>query len=224
MKDCTYYDLLGVPMDATDEEITNAKNFLVKRLHPDSNIGSSYDTTLYIQNVLDAYHILSDPKKRRIYDRRIRNPIRREDRSDRMSRSADNTPLSPNFAPFWEAANKLNELVNIGSGILKQKRWGRQEMPEDKVNELSKLASKAEIHIKVLESGDIPRKYWVSHAMNWLLFQCSQHRDLSYAMLYSMYDSYLEQCKSNLEKRKIASQCTVFLTNLDKIMACQITN
>ena len=27
MKECTYYDLLGVPMDATDEEITNAKNF-----------------------------------------------------------------------------------------------------------------------------------------------------------------------------------------------------
>ena len=52
MKECTYYDLLGVPMDATDEEIISAKNFLVKKLHPDANINSTYDTTTYIQNVL----------------------------------------------------------------------------------------------------------------------------------------------------------------------------
>ena len=77
MKECTYYDLLGVPMDATDEEITNAKNFLVKRLHPDANIDSKFDTTTYIQNILYAYRILSNPDKRRVYDRRIRNPIRR---------------------------------------------------------------------------------------------------------------------------------------------------
>ena len=54
MKECTYYDLLGVPMDATDEEITNAKNFLVKKLHPDANIDSKFDTTTYIQNILYA--------------------------------------------------------------------------------------------------------------------------------------------------------------------------
>ena len=77
MKECTYYDLLGVPMDATDEEITNAKNFLVKKLHPDANIDSKFDTTTYIQNILYAYRILSNPDKRRVYDRRIRNPIRR---------------------------------------------------------------------------------------------------------------------------------------------------
>ena len=218
MKDCTYYDLLGVPMDATEEEITNAKNFLVKRLHPDANMGSSYDTTLYIQNVLDAYRILIDPTNRRIYDRRIRNPIRREDSSEHMTRSARNTPLSPNFAPFWEAANKLNELIVQGSQVLKQKRWGKQELSKEKLSELSQLASEAEIHIKVLESGDIPRKYWFSHAMNWLLFQWSQHRDLSYAMLFSMYDSYLEQCKSGFERKKIQSQAETFLTTLDKMM------
>ncbi|MCB6413553.1 J domain-containing protein [Dorea acetigenes] len=218
MKDCTYYDLLGIPMDATDEEITNAKNFLVKRLHPDANTNSGHDTTLYIQNVLDAYRILINPTNRRIYDRRIRNPIRREDRPVHGSRPADNAPLSPNFAPFWEAANKLNELVCQGSQILKQKRWGKQELSSENRNELSQLASEAQIHIQVLESGDIPKKYWFSHAMNWLLFQWSQHRDLSYAMLFSMYDSYLEQCKSNFERKKILNHTESFLTTLNKMM------
>ena len=61
MKDCTYYDLLGVPMDASEKEIADAKNFLVKKMHPDANINCSFDTTSYIQNVLTAYRILSDP-------------------------------------------------------------------------------------------------------------------------------------------------------------------
>lgn len=221
MKDCTYYDMLGVPMDATDEEITNAKNFLVKKFHPDANIDTDYDTTPYIQNVLQAYRILIDPKNRRIYDRRIRNPIRRDRNSERMNRSANNTPLSPNFAPFWESANKLNELVGAGSDLLKTKRWGKQDIPEENLEELSQLASEAEVHIRVLESGDIPRKYWYSHSMNWLLFQWSQNRDLPYIMLYAMYDSYLEQNKTTLEKKKIMNQCAAFLANLDKIMACQ---
>ena len=54
MKDCTYYDLLGVSMDADEKEIADAKNFLVKKLHPDVNIDSRFDTTSYIQNVLTA--------------------------------------------------------------------------------------------------------------------------------------------------------------------------
>ena len=78
MKDCTYYDLLGVSMDADEKEIADAKNFLVKKLHPDANIDSRFDTTSYIQNVLTAYRILSNPDSRRVYDRRIRNPVRRE--------------------------------------------------------------------------------------------------------------------------------------------------
>ena len=117
MKECTYYDLLRVPMDATDEEITNAKNFLVKRLHPDANIDSKFDTTTYIQNILYAYRILSNPDKRRVYDRRIRNPIRRRTPGE-SNRSRQSGPLSPNFAPFWEAANKLNELTIKGAEVL----------------------------------------------------------------------------------------------------------
>ena len=220
MKECTYYDLLGVPMDATDDEIAEAKNFLIKRLHPDANTNYEYDTTLYIQNVLDAYRILADPKNRRIYDRRIRNPIRRNDNDEYIHPFGKSGPNSPNFAPYWEAANHLNELVSTGSAILKQKPWNKQELPAERRHELSRLAAEAEPRIRVLKSGDIPRKYWFSHAMNWILFQWSQNRDLPYIMLFSMYDSYLEQCKSAWEKRKILSQKDLFLSNLDKIMTC----
>lgn len=221
MKDCTYYDLLGVPMDAAEEDITNAKNFLVKKFHPDANMDSDFDTTPYIQNVLHAYKILSSPDNRRIYDRRIRNPIRRDSGLEHMSGKEHTGPMSPNFAPYWEAANKLNELVTEGAALLKQRRFARQELPVEKLTE---LATQADSHIKLLEDGEIPRQYWFSYAMNWLLFQWSRNRDLSYLMLYSMYDSYLEQCKTLLEKRKITGQAALFLSNLDKLITYKQLN
>lgn len=219
MKDCTYYDLLGVPMDADEKQITDAKNFLVKKLHPDANVNCSFDTTSYIQNILTAYRILGDQDSRRIYDRRIRNPIRRETSSEKAEER--NRPLSPNFAPYWEAGNKLNGLVNESAALLKTRRFGRQEPDGEK---LAAIAGEAYPHIQLLEQGEIPRQYWFSYAINWLLFQWSQNRDLPYALLYSMYDSYLEQCKSTLEKRKITSQASLFLANLDKLITYRQLN
>ena len=227
MKECTYYDLLGVPMDATDEEIAAAKNFLVKKLHPDANVSDHYDTTAYIQNVLYAYRVLSNPGQRRIYDRRIRNPIRRRDPGDGADERRSG-PLSPNFAPYWEAANKLNELVAEGSALLNarsshnpvmRRLSSRKEPDAAQTEELAQLARQAEIHVKVLESSGIPRKYWYSHAMNWMLFQWSQNREFAYAMLCAMYDTYLEQQKNGTEKRKIQGQASDFLYTLDQIFA-----
>ncbi len=231
MKECTYYDLLGVPMDATEEEIVSAKNFLVKKMHPDANIDSGYDTTTYIQNILDAYKILSSPEQRRIYDRRIRNPIRRETAAERSGSSEYRGPLSPNFAPFWEAANKLNELVASGfqmlndksarKGSVIRKLSGRKKPEEEHAEQLAGLAKEAEIHVKVLESSGIPKKYWCSHAMNWMLFQWSQNREFAYAMLCVMYDSYLDDRKTAAEKKQIQSETALFLSTLDKIISCQ---
>lgn len=218
MKDCTYYDLLGVSMDADEKELTDAKNFLVKKFHPDENINSTFDTTAYIQNILTAYRILSNPDSRRVYDRRIRNPVRRQTKAERdeereLRRSR---PLTPNFAPYWEAANKLNCLVGESAVLLKTKKFGRKA-PD--ASRLEAISAEALPLIGVLRDGEIPKRYWFSHAMNWLLFQWSQNRDLPYPLLYSMYESYLEQCKTAGEKKKITGQNAVFLQNLDKLVS-----
>ena len=212
MKDCTYYDLLGVPHDASIEEIVNAKNFLVKKLHPDANVGVEFDTTAYMQNVLKAYRILGDPRKRKIYDRKINN-------SHSYDNEFEEYPMrSPNFAPYWEAANKLNELILSGDEILKQKKWGKVNLTPEKRLRLHTIASKMKPHINVLNSGGIPEKYWAPHSMNWLLFQWSQHRDFSYEMLYSMYDTYLEESKSSYEMKKIQNRSHAFAESMAQIL------
>ena len=62
MKSPTYYDILGVSRDASLEEITAAKNALAKVYHPDANVHKDIDTTAFMQDILEAYHVLSDEK------------------------------------------------------------------------------------------------------------------------------------------------------------------
>ena len=59
MKSHTYYDILGVSRDATLDEITTAKNALAKVYHPDANAHKNIDTTAFMQEILEAYRVLS---------------------------------------------------------------------------------------------------------------------------------------------------------------------
>ena len=66
-----YYKMLGVSRTASPEEISAAKNRLAKKYHPDANMKNGIDTTKKMQQILEAYRILSDPKKRASYDRKV---------------------------------------------------------------------------------------------------------------------------------------------------------
>jgi curved DNA-binding protein len=62
-----YYEILGVPRDASQEEIKKAHRRLVRKYHPDMNKNSP-DATAKFQEAQEAYDVLSDPQKRRNYD------------------------------------------------------------------------------------------------------------------------------------------------------------
>ena len=71
MSSRTYYDILGGSRDATLEEITSAKNALAKGYHPDANTHKDIDTTAFMQEILEAYRVLSNPAKRKAYNLEI---------------------------------------------------------------------------------------------------------------------------------------------------------
>jgi pilus assembly protein CpaF len=66
-----YYDILGVPQNATGQEIQNAYNQLLRKFHPDPNIEPNAVSEEFAE-VAEAYNILSDIAKRADYDRSIR--------------------------------------------------------------------------------------------------------------------------------------------------------
>ena len=62
-----YYDLLGVPRDASQDQIKRAYRRLARELHPDTGHGNAADEARF-KEITHAYEVLKDPDKRRRYD------------------------------------------------------------------------------------------------------------------------------------------------------------
>jgi molecular chaperone DnaJ len=61
-----YYEVLGVTRDASSEEIKKAYRRLARQLHPDVN--PDPHTQEKFKEVTNAYEVLTDPRKREMYD------------------------------------------------------------------------------------------------------------------------------------------------------------
>ena len=62
-----YYEVLGVPRDASEAEIKRAFRRLARQYHPDVN--KSPDAEARFKEINEAYEVLSDREKRAMYDR-----------------------------------------------------------------------------------------------------------------------------------------------------------
>ncbi len=61
-----YYSLLKIRRDATQDEVKRAYRRLARELHPDVN--PDPETQERFKEITQAYEVLSDTEKRRMYD------------------------------------------------------------------------------------------------------------------------------------------------------------
>ncbi|KAH7884369.1 hypothetical protein F5I97DRAFT_2074736 [Phlebopus sp. FC_14] len=62
-----YYSILGVPRDATEDDIKKAYKKMALKWHPDRNAGSE-EASQKFKEISEAFEVLSDKNKRNIYD------------------------------------------------------------------------------------------------------------------------------------------------------------
>jgi curved DNA-binding protein len=62
-----YYEVLGVPRDASADQIQQAFRTLARKYHPDVNKDPSAEDRF--KEINEAYHVLTDPDTRKRYDR-----------------------------------------------------------------------------------------------------------------------------------------------------------
>ncbi len=67
MTERDYYEILGVPKNASNEELKSAFRRLARQFHPDVNKES--DAEERFKEINEAYAVLSDQDKRSVYDR-----------------------------------------------------------------------------------------------------------------------------------------------------------
>ncbi len=63
-----YYELLGISKSATDDEIKKAFRKMAKKYHPDANPDNRAEAEAKFKKINEAYEVLSDPQKRKMYD------------------------------------------------------------------------------------------------------------------------------------------------------------
>ena len=77
MKD--YYRILGLTRSAKSEDVKTAYLRLAQKFHPDKNLDCAEWAADLFKEVQEAYEVLSDSTKRRVYDLRSRvQPIQPE--------------------------------------------------------------------------------------------------------------------------------------------------
>ena len=63
-----YYQILGIPENASAEDIKRAYRKLAVKYHPDKNPGNIKEAEAKFKEISEAYYVLSDDKRRAQYD------------------------------------------------------------------------------------------------------------------------------------------------------------
>ena len=209
MESINYYEILGVSQKASQDEIAAAKNLLAKQYHPDVNMKNGIDTTEQMQQILEAYRILSNPEKRAEYDRKLSGSNAVMHNFTLYNMEETEVTGDYGFVVYWKAAGALYDIVLQSDDIFKSR---------ERTSRLAQLSMQALKYIVQLREASIPEKYWHPDIMNWLLFTWYKNRNVTIAYLLTLYDEHLKNDVSPLDRLKRQKEALHYQHSLKRLV------
>lgn len=124
-----YYSLLGIKRTSSAPEIKRAYRKMVFRYHPDRNPGDD-EAALKLNQVLEAYAVLSDGEKRAVYDEATRalfeEEVEEESEEQQQfgSRVGGGFQYSYDFQKKVEPQPKCPQCATVGTDFIVARKGG----------------------------------------------------------------------------------------------------
>lgn len=121
-----YYRILGIQRDASDEEVKKAYRKMALRFHPDKNPDAGAEEKF--KEIIEAYEVLSDKKKRDTFDRHGEEGLRAGG-NGASSRTYSSYGYANGDGRAFESDITPEEIFNmffnggLGSGGFTSRRW-----------------------------------------------------------------------------------------------------
>ena len=135
-----YYDILGVPKTATAADIKKAYRQAALKYHPDRNPNNPTAQERF-REAAEAYEILSDPERRKLYDQYGADSEKRRPQAEQ--------PGYTEYAPPHQQPSDIMEELYIELGWRLVKDYGRH-IPADAFDAMFQEELEAGIHLPFL--------------------------------------------------------------------------
>ena len=135
--------MLGVPREATQDGIRKAHRKLVRKYHPDANPGN-HSSEEHFRAVQRAYEVLSNPEKRREYDKSLGTSTGRS--SGKPRARASRKTGGESAAPPADLSDLLRKLTDLSGDRSDGRKEGSFQLRLTKlVGENMKMNAKANL-------------------------------------------------------------------------------
>jgi curved DNA-binding protein CbpA len=147
-----HYKLLGVTRESSPDDIRNAHRKLVRKYHPDANPGDRSAEERF-KEIQEAYEILSNPDRRREYDRKLGTPSRRTSSGGPRTRAGGTNRRET--AATVDLSDLLSKLADLSSERSSVRKEGHFQLQGEEVARLAKRLGLDITRISELVGKDI---------------------------------------------------------------------
>jgi curved DNA-binding protein CbpA len=128
-----YYSLLGIPRDASIDQIRAAYRKAIKKWHPDLNRDNVTLSSLMTSQLNEAYHVLINPSERQKYDLTLDVNVSKAIENDKVKYSYVRNETKTNNASRLKEVERVESWKNAFFSYMARHQWASSlytDLPE----------------------------------------------------------------------------------------------